>query len=118
MIRCNHTGINRENDLLTTKLQIMGFAFIIIVRILFGVCMVFIIGYNFGGFSKKPGLAKGARVAAILSIVLFILVNIMLMRFAFNRANGQHAWPHCNEPAKTTVSMPHGVDTPAGKKIF
>jgi len=96
----------------------MGFAFIFIIRILFGICMVFIIGYIFGGFSKKPGLAKAAKAAAILSIVLFIALNIMLMRFALSRANGQHAWPHCDEPAKTTVSMSAGMDTAADKKIF
>lgn len=93
----------------------MGFAFIFIIRILFGVCMVFIIGYIFGGFSKKPGLAKAAKVAAIFSIVLFIALNIMLMRFAFSRANGQHSWPHCDEPAKTTVSMSVDMDTMTNK---
>lgn len=96
----------------------MGFAFIFIIRILFGICMVFIIGHIFGGFSRKPGLAKTAKVAAILSIVLFISLNIILMRFAFSRANGQHPWRHCDESAKTTVSMSADMDTVADQKIF
>lgn len=48
----------------------MGFAFIIIIRILFVVCMVFVIGYIFGGFSRRPILAGISKAAAILLIVL------------------------------------------------
>ncbi len=62
----------------------MIFPFLILLRILFGVCMVFIIGYIFGGFSKRPALACLSKVAAILAIVLFISTNILLMRFAFS----------------------------------
>lgn len=61
----------------------MGLAFIIIIRILFAVCMIFIIGYIFGGFSRKPVLTTLSKIAAILTIVLFISANILLMRFAF-----------------------------------
>ncbi len=61
----------------------MGLALIIIIRILFAVCMVFIIGYIFGGFSRKPLLATLSKVASILAIVLFISANMLLMRFAF-----------------------------------
>ncbi|PWV56995.1 hypothetical protein [Chitinophaga sp. S165] len=66
----------------------MGLAFIIIIRILFVASMVFIIGYIFGGFSKKPALATMSKVAAIMVIVLFIATNVFLMRFAFGRGNG------------------------------
>lgn len=72
----------------------MGFVFIIILRILFAACMVFIIGYVFGGFSKKPALRTITKVAAILVIVLFIGTNVLLMRFAFRHANG----PWCKPP--------------------
>ncbi|SDF82582.1 hypothetical protein [Chitinophaga filiformis] len=66
----------------------MGVAFFIIIRILFIACMVFIIGYIFGGFSKKPLLTSWSKVAAILVIVLFIAANIMAMRFAFRDGRG------------------------------
>lgn len=66
----------------------MGLAFIIIIRILFVTCMVFIIGYIFGGFSKKPALVTMSKVAAILVIALFIATNIFLMRFAFGHGHG------------------------------
>jgi hypothetical protein len=66
----------------------MGLAFIIIIRILFVTCMVFIIGYIFGGFSKKPALVTMSKVAAILVIALFIAVNVFLMRFAFGHGHG------------------------------
>ena len=47
--------------------------------------MVFIIGYVFGNFSKKPALVTITKVASILAIVLFISANIFLLRF-----NGWH----------------------------
>jgi len=50
----------------------MFFPFIIIVRLLFAASMVFILGYVFGGFSKKRSLTRLTRVAAILIIVLFV----------------------------------------------
>jgi hypothetical protein len=65
----------------------MGLAFVIIIRILFVACMVFIIGYIFGGFSKRPALATMSKVAAILVIVLFIAVNVFLVRFAFGHGH-------------------------------
>ncbi|PSL44358.1 hypothetical protein CLV51_106224 [Chitinophaga niastensis] len=70
----------------------MGFAFIIIIRILFITCMVFIIGYVFGGFSKKKSLTTITKIATILAIVLFIAANVMLMRMAFMH-HGQ--WQRC-----------------------
>jgi hypothetical protein len=61
------------------------FGIIILIRILFAACMVFIIGYVFGNFSKRPTLAAISKVASILAIVLFISANIFFFRF-----NGWH----------------------------
>lgn len=72
----------------------MGFVFIIILRVLFAACMVFIIGYVFGGFSKKRSLTTLTKVAAILAIVLFIATNAMLTRLAFGRMEGRNHWCH------------------------
>ena len=74
----------------------MGFGFIIIIRILFVTCMVFIIGYIFGGFSKKPALATITKVAAILVIVLFIATNIVAMRNSFGHFRGKDHWARCD----------------------
>jgi len=63
----------------------MGFGIIMFIRILFGACMVFIIGYVFAGFSKNPSLVVLTKIAAILAIVLFVAVNGLLMRYAFSR---------------------------------
>ena len=75
----------------------MGFAFIILLRILFAACMVFIIGYVFGGFSKRPVLARITKVSAILAIVLFIGMNVAMMRFAFGHHNGRYGGWRCDE---------------------
>lgn len=64
--------------------------FIIIVRLLFAVCMVFIIGYIFGGFSKKKSLTSLTKIAAILVIVLFIAANIFFVRQVVHGAKGEH----------------------------
>ncbi|HTN38932.1 MAG TPA: hypothetical protein VL053_17760 [Arachidicoccus sp.] len=56
------------------------FALLIITRILFIACIVFIIGYIFGGFSKKPVLRTMSRIAAILIIILFISMNVFVGR--------------------------------------
>lgn len=58
----------------------MPIVFFILTRILFAACMVFIIGYVFGGFSKRPVLAKFARIASILVIVLFISSGVFFFR--------------------------------------
>lgn len=60
----------------------MSFALIIFIRVLFVACMVFIIGYIFGSFGKRPVLKTISRVAAILVIVLFIAMNILFVRAA------------------------------------
>jgi len=79
----------------------MFFPFIIIVRLLFAACMVFIIGYIFGGFSKKKSLTRLTKVAAILLIGLFIATNAFFMRQRFQEHNGHF---------RTCVEQPHGPD--------
>ncbi len=58
----------------------MPFGIIILTRILFAACMVFIIGYLFGNFSKSPVLTTITKFAAILAILLFFSANIFLFR--------------------------------------
>jgi len=67
----------------------MFFPIIILTRVLFIACMVFIIGYVFGNFSKSRTLTRITKVASILAIVFFILANIFLFRFGGWR-NGNH----------------------------
>lgn len=57
---------------LILKYKAMFFGIHIFIHVLFIACMVFIIGYVFGSFSKKKSLTTITRVAAILVIVLFI----------------------------------------------
>jgi len=64
----------------------MPFGIIILTRVLFIACMVFIIGYVFGNFSTKPALRTVTKIASILVIVLFIASNVLFFRFA--------AWNH------------------------
>ena len=68
----------------------MGLAFIIIIRILFAACMVFIIGFVFGSFSKRPVLRTLTKIAAVLAIVLFVMSNVFLMRFGHPGWRGRH----------------------------
>ncbi len=79
----------------------MFFPFIIIVRLLFAACMVFIIGYIFGGFSKKRSLTLLTKVAAILVVVLFVAANIFFMRQLFHRSKGEHFRNTCIEQPLT-----------------
>jgi hypothetical protein len=58
--------------------------------------MVFIIGYIFGGFSKKPALATITKVAAILVIVLFIATNVIAMRNNFGHFRGKGHLARCD----------------------
>jgi hypothetical protein len=82
----------------------MLFGIIILVRLLFIACMVFIIGYVFGNFSANPALRTITRVASILVIVLFIASNGLFFRVAaFNHHNyrGQNCgWNY----ADTTIN--------------
>lgn len=82
----------------------MGFVFIILLRIVFVACMVFIIGYVFGGFSKKPALRRITRVATILVILLFMITNVLFMRMAFLRNNGP--WCHDRGEVRTEAPRP------------
>ena len=70
----------------------MFFGIFILIRILFAASMVFIIGYVFGNFSKKPVLAAITKVAAILAIVLFISVNILSFRASHWHHNYRNNW--------------------------
>ena len=60
----------------------MPFGIILLIRVLFIACMVFIIGYVFGNFSTKPALRTITKISSILLIVLFIASNILFFRFA------------------------------------
>lgn len=66
----------------------MPFFIIILMRVLFIASMVFIIGYVFGGFSKRPALATLTKVAVIVSIVMFIATTALSFRFG--------GWRHQN----------------------
>lgn len=79
----------------------MFFPFIIIVRLLFAASMVFIIGYIFGGFSKKTSLTRLAKVAAILIIVLFVAANVFFTRQVFHHHKDGHFDNTCIEQSDT-----------------
>lgn len=66
---------------------------VIALRILFAACMVFIIGYVFGGFSRSATLTTLTKIASILAIVLFIATNVFIMRgmWRHRMAPGHHA---------------------------
>jgi len=62
--------------------------------------MVFILGYVFGNFSKNRALATITKVAAVLSLVLFLSTNIFFFR-AGNWSNGyrhHHHYECVDEP--------------------
>lgn len=81
----------------------MSFVAIILTRILFAACMVFIIGYVFGNFSKKASLTTITKFAAILVIGLFISANILFFRFGgFHRGNF-HGKYNCGWRSDSTV---------------
>lgn len=73
--------------------MIFGF---IIVRLLFIASMIFVIGYIFGGFSKRPVLATLAKIGAILVIVLFIAGNLFFWRFGYSHYRSWHNWHRCD----------------------
>ena len=75
---------------------------IILTRILFVICMVFIIGYVFGNFSKNKTLAIITKIASILAIVLFISTNIILLR------SGGWRHGHYNQKARCDY---HQIDS-------
>ncbi|WP_343668477.1 hypothetical protein [Chitinophaga sp.] len=53
---------------------------ILLSRLLFIACMVFILGYIFGNFSASKTLTRITKVAAVLAIVLFITGNVFMFR--------------------------------------
>ena len=82
----------------------MYFGIIILIRILFVACMVFIIGYVFGNFSNKAILSNITKVASILVIVLFIAANIFLFRFG-GWHHGNHANNYCSWNQHDTTAI-------------
>jgi hypothetical protein len=68
---------------------------IILLRILFAACMVFIIGYVFGGFSRNATLTTITRVASIVAIVVFIATNVFMVRSFFRYRQGQQGTHAC-----------------------
>ena len=70
------------------------FGIIILTRILFIASMVFIIGYVFGSFSKSVALTRLTKAAVIVSIVLFILTNVVSFR-AGGGHHGRFGGPGC-----------------------
>lgn len=82
----------------------MPFFIIILMRVLFVTSMVFIIGYVFGGFSRRPVLATITKVAVIVSIVMFIATTALSFRFGAWRQqyNGKYecGW---HQPDSTTI---------------
>lgn len=77
---------------------------IIFTRILFIACMVFIIGYVYGNFSKSRGLTTITKIASILAIVLFISTNILLFRPG-NWRHGHSSWKNeCSYVQKDSTS--------------
>jgi hypothetical protein len=80
---------------------------IIALRILFAACMVFIIGYVFGGFSRNATLTTITKIASILAIVLFVATNVFMVRGMWrNRhlAAGHHAcWNYPGNVSDSTI---------------
>lgn len=62
---------------------------LIILRILFVACMVFILGYVFGNFSKNRTLTVFTKIAAITAIVLFVATNVFFFRAFRGDGNGR-----------------------------
>jgi len=85
----------------------MPFGIIILTRILFAACMVFIIGYVFGNFSRNPALTSVTKFAAILAILLFISANIFLFRFG--------GWHHGNYGGRNVCAW-HQQDSVQSKQ--
>jgi hypothetical protein len=78
---------------------------IILSRILFIACMVFILGYVFGNFSKSRTLTRITKVASILAIALFIVGNIFLLRSG--------GWRHENHNLRNNCAMTQQDSTAA-----
>jgi hypothetical protein len=85
----------------------MAFGIIIFIRILFAACMVFIIGYVFGNFSRSATLTTITKVASILAIVLFISTNIFLFRFNAWHGRNFNGKNNCGWYQRDTTSIPN-----------
>jgi hypothetical protein len=75
--------------------------------------MVFIIGYVFGNFSKRPVLTMITKFAAILAILLFISANIFLFRFGgWRRGNhgGRNVCAWYQDSVQSKQSLKTGGD--------
>ncbi|HWB26657.1 MAG TPA: hypothetical protein VG738_14330 [Chitinophagaceae bacterium] len=81
----------------------MPIVFFVLTRVLFAACMVFIIGYVFGGFAKKPALTTLARVACILVIVLFIATGAFFFRGGGWHGGFCHGYYNGRSCADTTM---------------
>jgi len=81
----------------------MPFIIIILMRVLFIASMVFIIGYVFGSFSKKPVLKTITKIAVIFTIVVFITSNIFLFRFGGWHYGNFHKRDHCEYNQKDST---------------
>lgn len=64
----------------------------ILSRVLFATCMVFILGYVFGSFSKNATLTTITKIASVLAIVLYMTGSVFSFRNAGwrNAANGKY----------------------------
>jgi hypothetical protein len=71
--------------------MIFGFIFL---RLLFIACMVFIIGYVFGPFSRNRTLTVITKVSAILALVLFMATSAFFFRFGGGWRGGHQAGGH------------------------
>lgn len=69
---------------------------IILSRILLIACMVFILGYVFGNFSKSQTLTRITKIASILAIALFIVGNIFLLRSGGWRHGNHNLGNNCS----------------------
>ena len=66
----------------------MFFGPFILIRILLIVCMVFILGYVFGNFSRKAALTRITKIATVLLTVLFIAGGFLFFRWNSGWRNG------------------------------
>ena len=90
----------------------MSFGIIILIRVLFAACMVFVIGYVFGNFSKNTTLTTITKFASILAIVLFISSNVFFIRFSgWRHGNFNHEYGCYDHQHDSTAS---GLKKPAG----
>ena len=86
----------------------MFFGPFILLRILLISCLVFILGYVFGNFSRKPLLTKITKIAAVLLTVSFIAGGFLFFRWNsgwrygnFNKNDRMHH--HCVQKDSVVV---------------